>query len=103
MTTTLDQAPTTTGNTEFERVFRAHQNTLEATVMFLPALWVASAYCNPFWAAMLGYAWLIGRAWYLAAYARPAGNRGPGFTIAFVANVALVLWGLVCIVPRLAG
>ena len=26
------EAPATTGNPEFERVFRAHQNTLEATV-----------------------------------------------------------------------
>ncbi len=96
-------APTTTGNPEFERVFRAHQNTLEATVMFLPALWVATVYCNPFWAAMLGYAWLLGRAWYLAAYVRPTGNRGSGFTIAIVANAVLLLWGLFCLVPRLAA
>lgn len=97
------KAPSTTGNLEFERVFRAHQNTLEATVMFLPSLWVASAYCNAFWAAMLGYAWLVGRAWYLAAYVRPTGNRGSGFTIALVANIALVLWGVACLVPRLAA
>lgn len=97
------QAPSTTGNLEFERVFRAHQNTLEATVMFLPSLWVATVYCNAFWAAMLGYAWLVGRAWYLAAYVRPAGNRGSGFTIALVANVALILWGVFCLVPRLAA
>jgi glutathione S-transferase len=96
-------APSTTGNAEFERVFRAHQNTLEATVMFLPALWVAAVYCDEFWVAMLGYAWLVGRAWYLAAYAHPSGKRGSGFMIAIVANAILVVWALVRIVPLLAG
>ena len=96
-------APATTGNPAFERVFRAHQNTIEATVMFLPALWVATIYCNDFWAAMLGYAWLAGRAWYLAAYAHPSGKRGSGFMIAIIANAVLVGWSLACIVPLLAS
>jgi hypothetical protein len=52
---------------------------------------------------MLGYAWLVGRAWYLAAYAHPTGRRGSGFMIAIIANGVLVLWPLVCIVPLLAG
>jgi len=36
------QATATTGNVDFERVFRAHQNTLEQTAMFLPLLWLVS-------------------------------------------------------------
>jgi glutathione S-transferase len=40
------KAPTTTGNLDFERVFRAHQNTLEQSMMFLPALWLAGTYSN---------------------------------------------------------
>ena len=45
------QAPATTGNVDFERVFRAHQNTLEQTVMFLPVLWLATLYYNEQYAA----------------------------------------------------
>ncbi|CAN5118220.1 MAPEG family protein [soil metagenome] len=94
-------APAITGDVEFERVFRAHQNTLEATVMFLPALWVAALAGNPLYAVLLGYAWLVGRAWYLAAYVRPGGNRGPGFTLAILANTGLLLWGLYCVILRM--
>lgn len=94
-------APATTGNLEFERVFRAHQNTLEATVMFLPTLWIASLWCNETYAAWLGYAWLVGRAWYLLAYASPTGKRGWGFNIGGFANLALLLWALWCVGERL--
>src|SRR5687767_7246098 len=92
------KAPAVTGNENFERVFRAHQNTLEQTVMFLPVLWLATVHANPLWAAGLGYLWLIGRAWYLAAYIRPGSSRAPGFTIALLAwllLLALSLFGIV--------
>ena len=95
------KAPATTGNAGFERVFRAHQNTLEATVMFLPAFWVATMVCNPLYAAVLGYAWLLGRAWYLAAYVSADGNRGPGFMIAILANAALLLLAFYCLIMRM--
>jgi uncharacterized MAPEG superfamily protein len=91
-------APATTGHPDFERAFRAQQNTVEATVMFLPALWVAASYGDARIAAWLGWAWLVGRAWYLFAYAAPGGNRSPGFTIGALANLGLLgvgLWGLV--------
>jgi MAPEG family len=32
------KAPATTGHPEFEHAFRAHMNTVENTVMFIPAL-----------------------------------------------------------------
>jgi glutathione S-transferase len=91
------KAPATTGHPEFELAFRAHQNTVEQVVMFLPALWVATAYGDARIAAVLGYIWLASRLWYLLAYIRPGGNRGPGFTISSVAGLGLIglgLWGL---------
>jgi len=91
------QAPATTGDPGFERVFRAHQNTIEATVMFLPCLWIATSYNDARIASWLGWAWLLGRVWYLFAYASPTGKRGPGFMIAIIANgglLAMGLWGL---------
>ena len=94
-------APAVTGEPGFERTFRAHQNTLEQAVMFLPALWVASFYGNEAWASWAGYAWLAARAWYLAAYVADAGKRGPAFTIAMLAWVALWLIALVGLWPSL--
>jgi uncharacterized MAPEG superfamily protein len=91
------KAPATTGHPEFELAFRAHQNTIEQTVMFLPSLWIASIYADERIAAALGYAWLLSRLWYLLAYIRPGGNRGPGFTISSLAGLGLIglgLWGL---------
>ena len=87
------KAPATTGPVEFERAFRAHQNTLEATVMFLPTLWIAATWCDPTWAAAFGYAWLLGRAWYLHGYVFRAGKRGGGFMLAILANAALLFMG----------
>lgn len=50
------KAPATSGHPDFDRAFRAHQNTLEQTVMFLPLLWLATIYCHEQYAAYLGYA-----------------------------------------------
>ncbi|MEO8161099.1 MAG: MAPEG family protein [Arenimonas sp.] len=88
------KAPAATGHPDFERAFRAHQNTVEQAVMFLPSLWIASLYSNANIAAALGFAWLLARLWYLLAYIRPGGNRGPGFTISSLAGLGLLLLGL---------
>jgi glutathione S-transferase len=92
------KAPTTTGNLDFERVFRAHQNTLEQSMMFLPALWLAGTYSNPQIASYLGYAWVIGRLWYVFGYRAAAQKRNMGFAINFLSLVALFVmasWGLI--------
>lgn len=94
-------APATTGHPDFERAFRAHQNTIEQAVMFLPALWVASVYGDPAIAALLGYAWLVGRHWYLWAYIRPGGKRGGGFMLAILANLGLLLLAAWNVLPPL--
>lgn len=91
-------APATSGHPDFDRAFRAHQNTLEQTVMFLPLLWLATIYCNEQYAAYLGYAWLVGRAWYLYGYIAEAGNRGTGFIISSIAMIVLLVmsfWGII--------
>lgn len=87
-------APATTGHPDFDRAFRAHQNTLEQTVMFLPVLWLASMSSDPTWAAVLGYTWLAARLWYLFGYIGAAGKRGPGFVVATLAWLALVAMSL---------
>ena len=96
-------APSVTGDPGFERTFRAHQNTLEQAVMFLPTLWVASLFGNEAWASWAGYAWVVARAWYLQAYVSQGGRRGAPFTLAMLAWVALWLIALVGVWPALFG
>ena len=94
-------APTVVGHPDFERAFRAHQNTLEQTVMFLPTLWVAALFGNPTYAAWLGYAWLIGRTWYLFGYLRAVNKRGSGFMVSAIAWLGLFVVALMGLVPKL--
>ncbi|MFT3807588.1 MAPEG family protein [Arenimonas sp.] len=97
------KAPATAGHPDFERVFRAHQNTLEQTVLFLPVLWLASSYANETTAMGLGYAWLVGRTWYLFGYMQEAGKRSMGFLIGALAAVGLLGMAMVGIVMRMLG
>ena len=89
------KAPAVSGHVDFERVFRAQQNTLEQTLMFLPTLWLAAQSGQAALVAGLGYAWLAGRAWYLFAYARDAASRGPGFMIGMLAWLGLFVLCLI--------
>lgn len=91
------QAPATAGCPEFERTFRAQMNTLEQTVAFLPVLWLASVYSDEKIAAYLGFAWILGRMWYVFGYIKEADKRSMGFLIGFLAFLGLLgmsVWGL---------
>jgi uncharacterized MAPEG superfamily protein len=97
-------APATVGHPDFERAFRAHQNTIESTVLFLPPLWIASLHGDARVAAWLGYAWLAGRLWYLLGYISATGRRSPGYLLGALANIALIgmaFWALLSPVLRL--
>ena len=97
-------APATTGQPDFERVFRVQMNTLEALALFLPALWIAARYGNPAFAGGIGLLWVVGRIWYAVAYASDARKRGPGFSIGMLTTVALWLLGAKgLLVAMLAG
>jgi glutathione S-transferase len=84
------RAPATTGNEQFERVFRVQMNTLENALLFLPALWLGAWYWNPAWAGACGAVWLAGRVWYAWAYARNPARRGAGFNVSMAGLVALL-------------
>ena len=91
------KAPATAGPDGFERAYRVHMNTLENTVIFLPALWLAALYSSPRIAALVGAVWLVGRLWYAVAYARDPRSRGAPFALAAIACavlIAMAAWGL---------
>jgi glutathione S-transferase len=87
-------APATTGDPEFERTSRIHANTLEQFVPFVVALWLCALYLQPLAAAAGGAVWVIGRVIYVFSYAADPARRGPGFAIAAIATIALVVGAL---------
>ena len=74
-------APAQDGPPEYNRIVRAHLNTLEHLVMFLPGLWLFAFAVGPLWAAGIGMLWPIGRLLYALGYYRDAEKRYLGLFI----------------------
>jgi uncharacterized membrane protein YecN with MAPEG domain len=96
-------APATTGNPDFERVFRVQMNTIEASVMFLPTLWLAATFGTPMVVAVAGMVWVAGRVLYVFGYIQAAAKRGTGFGIASLGFIVLLLDAAVGLARSLAG
>jgi glutathione S-transferase len=77
--------PATTGNPDFERIFRAHVNMLEWMPTFLVPLWLCAVYFSDIAAAVLGLIWVLGRIVYFYGYSTAAEKRLPGFFIQLTA------------------
>ena len=89
-------APAISGHPVFERYFRAHQNTMEQLVAFVPAVWLFGTYVNPTWAGWLGLVFVVGRVVYLAGYVADPAKREIGFAMSSLPVVILLLgalWG----------
>lgn len=87
-------APAISGNEVFERHFRVHQNTMEQLVVFLPSLWMFGRYTSETIGAVLGVAFVVGRALYAVTYVADPSKRTAGFLIGYLANLALLLGAL---------
>ena len=95
--------PATTGNPDFERVFRVHQNTLEWMPIFLASLWLCAVYLSDIAAAVLGLVWIGGRVLYFTGYSTAVEKRLPGFLIQTAACLLLFIGALVGVVMRWSG
>jgi glutathione S-transferase len=95
------KVPATSGNPDFERVFRVQMNTLEWMPIFLPSLWLFAIYVSDPGAAVLGLIWIAGRALYMTGYSQAAAKRGRGFGIQAAAAIILWIGALGAIVWRL--
>ena len=91
-------APTCHGDENFERVFRAQQNTVEQMILFLPLLALAAWLWGDRAAAIYGLVWSVGRILYVEGYARAAGKREIGFML----SGALSMFVLVALLGTLA-
>jgi len=89
------EAPAVSGNPEFERYFRAHYNTLEQLIVFLPAIYAAGYFMNELLAVAAGAVFLVGRSLYFRTYVKDPATRGPGMMLTFLANVVLIISALV--------
>jgi glutathione S-transferase len=95
------KAPAVQGDPGFERAFRVQQNTIESMVLLLPALWLFAWYVADLWAALLGVVWIAGRAWYAKSYYADPAKRGPGFGLAGVAIIILLIGSAIGVVRAL--
>jgi glutathione S-transferase len=95
--------PAIAGHPDFDRVFRAHMNTLEWMPIFLPLLWVCAVYFSDAAAALLGLVWVGGRALYFTGYSAAVEKRLPGFFIQAMACVLLLIGAVVGTIMRLSA
>ena len=95
------KAPATTGNADFERVFRVQMNTLEWMPIFLPLMWLFAFYVRDWAAALIGLVWIVGRILYIQGYTQGADQRHRGFMVQALASGALLIGSLIGIVARM--
>ena len=95
------KAPAIEGPEDFNRVHRAHVNTLEQFAAMVPAMWVFAYAVGDTWAALLGLVWVVGRIAYVTGYVSAADKRGTGFmiglaalAIAVVGGAGAILWSM---------
>lgn len=94
--------PQTSGDPNFERVFRVQQNTLEQLILFLPSLWLFSLFVSPTWGAGIGGVWIIGRILYAWGYYQAPEKRAVGFGINSLSIIVLLLGALVGLIRTFA-
>src|SRR5271157_3661014 len=94
------EAPATTGNPDFERYFRVHENTLESLIVFIPAVWIFSLTVSYHFGVALGLLFVIARIIYASGYLSAAAKRAPGAIATAVINGILVLGSLIWIVIK---
>ena len=94
--------PNTHGPDAFNRVWRAHANTLEALPQFLPSLWLFALIVSDLWAGVLALVWAIGRILYVQGYAVAANKRSTGFAISLLATAIALFGALGVVVYQLA-
>jgi glutathione S-transferase len=96
-------APRSDGPEGFLRVWRAHVNTLEQLVIFLPLLWLFNQAAGDLYAGLAGLVWAIGRVIYVQSYARAADKRSLGFMISLLASLVCFVGVLVHAISHYLG
>ena len=93
-------APSHDGPEEYVRHVRAHQNTVEHLVMFLPGLWLFAVAVDPIWAAAIGAIWPVGRLMYALGYYKAPEKRSIGLYISMPPIYIFILGSLIGFVVK---
>lgn len=96
-------APSHDGPEDYVRRVRAHQNTLEHLVLFLPGMWLFALVVSPVWAAAIGAVWPPARLAYAMGYHRAAEKRRIGIYISMPPIYIFVLGTIIGSVVRIVG
>lgn len=84
-------APAVTGNEEWERRYRVHQNTMEQLVSFVPAIYLCATYVHETFAIICGVIYLLGRTHYAYSYIKDPKLRAPGMILSFFPILVMAL------------
>ena len=95
--------PATSGHPDFERVHRAHMNTLEWMPIYLVCQWLCAVYLSDIGAAVLGTVWIAGRIWYFVGYSAAIEKRLPGFMVQVTACCLLFIGAAIGVVRHWPG
>lgn len=87
-------APATTGNEEWEKLYRVQANTMEQLIVFIPAIYMAASFAHLWTAVGIGIVYLIGRTAYAWGYRAEPGKRAIGMLMTFFPNAILVLMAI---------
>jgi glutathione S-transferase len=90
--------PAISGHPQVERAIRVHGNMTEAMVLFVPALWLATIYFAGWIPGIIGIIWLIGRTIYWPSYMGDPARRLPGFIIAQLCTLALIILAVIGVI-----
>lgn len=94
-------APSHDGPEEYVRHVRAHQNTIEHLVLFLPGMWLFALAVSPIWAAGLGIIWPVARVFYALGYYRNADGRRLPLYISMPVIYTFMLGSLIGFIVKL--
>ncbi|MBT8064614.1 MAG: MAPEG family protein [Gammaproteobacteria bacterium] len=94
-------APRTSGDEAWERLFRVQQNTLEQLAIFIPGAFIFGWYITGPWVLIPGLLFLVGRQLYSMEYTKDPRTRVPGMAITFLANAILLGGGLIAVLLRI--
>jgi uncharacterized MAPEG superfamily protein len=88
-------APAMSGDPNFERAFRVHQNTVEQVILVIPSMWIFGTYVHALAAAGIGLLFVVSRFIYRNGYLKDPKSRSLGFTIGAVCTITLLLGSIV--------
>ena len=91
-------APATTGNAQWERLYRIQVNTAEQLVLFIPAIYSFAYYVSEPWATGIGAVFLVGRIVYFFGYKKAGDKRLAGAIMTSWPSYILVVGALVGLV-----